>query len=190
MQIYHRFFDLKRELLELSKAFKENKYHGAIQSKHHDQAKSFFEEALNLTYFTENYNPKEPHRVLRNPENRKKLYQEIISSHVEMDQVRHYKIQPEEGWVELIKRDFDADKQEELIVDTQLARYYLKNSELTEIDYKPKKLNLIDTFLEYENKMTCGCFSLFDSSKFLTKNSLIRKKRQVVSSTFSCETPV
>ena len=108
---------------------------------------------------------------------RKAVYQSLIQAQVAIDAARFPNIEPLIGWVETTWLDLDMDGEEELIVDTQLQRLYLKPSmggAILEHDYKPRKVNLTNVLtdepeggpLEGEFKSSVGlypCCSLQDA---------------------------
>lgn len=68
-----------------------------------------------------------------------------VTAQVEIDSVIHPEVDPTHGWIEHVKRDFDQDGEEELIVDSQLKRLYFKpgaGGALIRFEYKPRKLDL------------------------------------------------
>lgn len=79
---------------------------------------------------------------------RREAYQSLLHAQVEIDKIKHPEIDPVDGWVlkELI--DYDEEQDEEVIIDTPFIRLYFKPSRggsLVEFDYKPRKLNLLNT---------------------------------------------
>lgn len=81
-----------------------------------------------------------------------RFYEALIRAQVEVDKLVYSEVDPNFGWVEWEVLDCDLDRQDELIVNTQLLRLYLdgeSGASIVELDYKPRKANLV-SFLHDE----------------------------------------
>ncbi len=86
------------------------------------------------------------------PHLRYAIYNNLVQADVEMDMIEH-KDELKTGWVDVKMQDFDADGFDECLVETD--RLFLNFSPengagLTELDFKPKALNLLDTMTRRE----------------------------------------
>jgi alpha-amylase len=79
------------------------------------------------------------------------IYEQLISAEVLLDLVQQ-RVRPRKG-VRVEVTDFDADGHEEVIVESTRLNLYLapdRGGVLTEWDYKPKAINLLDTLARRE----------------------------------------
>ncbi len=76
------------------------------------------------------------------------FFEVVTRAQVEIDDVIRPNVDPLEGWVTHDIVDYNHDNNAELIVDTQLMRLYFDPNgagRIDELDFKPWKLNLLDT---------------------------------------------
>ncbi|MCX5751280.1 MAG: DUF1926 domain-containing protein [Candidatus Saganbacteria bacterium] len=80
---------------------------------------------------------------------RKAVYEHLIAAENLIDQYS----KGEDKFIDLIYTDFDKDGQEEILISSNLLNLYLsphKGATVFEIDYRPKKLNLLNTLARRE----------------------------------------
>ncbi|HPG38577.1 MAG TPA: DUF1926 domain-containing protein [bacterium] len=81
------------------------------------------------------------------PHLRYAIYSNLIQADVEMDKIE-FREQQKTGWVNSEITDFNADGYDEVVVQTDRMNLFFspKNGGcLTELDFKPKSINLVDT---------------------------------------------
>ena len=87
------------------------------------------------------------------PHLRNAIYTHLIQSDVQMDVQEKSATQQQQGWVTSEIFDFDADGQDEVIVNTDRMNLFFSphsGGSLFELDYKPKALNLLDVMSRRE----------------------------------------
>jgi len=78
------------------------------------------------------------------PHLRNAVYQHLIGAEVEIDNIIH----EFPNWIEVEAIDFDKDGEKEILISTHYLNLYfepLKGGTLFELDYKPKRCNIINT---------------------------------------------
>lgn len=88
------------------------------------------------------------------------VYKNMIQAEAIIDQIVKSNSVYENGWIDIMETDLDADGRNELIVETKIYNLYLApyaGGTLFELDYKPKSINLLDTMTRrkeaYHNKL-------------------------------------
>lgn len=88
------------------------------------------------------------------------VYSNMIQAETVIDQIVKPGSTHKKGWIDLTTADFDADGQDETIVETKLLNLYFSphnGGSLFELDYKPRHVNLLDTMTRrkeaYHNKL-------------------------------------
>ena len=96
------------------------------------------------------------------PHLRYAIYNNLVTAEKEMDRAE-YANNLENGWVKVTETDFDADGYDEVIVESDRMNLYFSpqnGGSLTELDYKPKAINLIDTMTRREEAYHQKLFQL------------------------------
>ncbi|MBN2011569.1 DUF1926 domain-containing protein [candidate division KSB1 bacterium] len=81
------------------------------------------------------------------------VYRSMIEAETKLDQLTRSKTALEKGWIDIQQFDFDADGQDEIIVETATLNGYFspaKGGSLFELDFKPAAINLLDTMSRHE----------------------------------------
>jgi 4-alpha-glucanotransferase len=76
------------------------------------------------------------------------IYNNIIQSENQIDKLVKSPSNYKEGWIDIYTTDFNADGQEELLIETKTYNLYFapkQGGSLFEMDYKPASINLLDT---------------------------------------------
>lgn len=88
------------------------------------------------------------------------VYSNMIHAETVIDQIVKPDSAYKKGWIDLTTVDFDADGQDETIVETKKLNLYFsphRGGSLFELDYKPGHVNLLDTMTRrkeaYHNKL-------------------------------------
>lgn len=88
------------------------------------------------------------------------VYSQMIQAETVIDQIVKPNAIYQAGWIDFTTADFDADGQDEAIVETKVLNLYFSphlGGALFELDYKPRHVNLLDTMTRrkeaYHNKL-------------------------------------
>ena len=88
------------------------------------------------------------------------VYGNMIQAETVIDQIVRSHSNHNTGWIDVTTTDFDADGQDEIIVETKFLNLYFsphRGGTLFELDYKPRHVNLLDTMTRrkeaYHNKL-------------------------------------
>ena len=105
---------------------------------------------------------------------RNAVYRNMIRSETIIDKLSKNEKQYQQGWIDYQLLDFDADGQDELLVETKIYNLYFapeRGGSLFEIDYKPKAINLLDTMTRREEAYHHKLLKMKENNAKSTENN-------------------
>lgn len=142
-RLFYRLLHLAEELDPLPAHIKRSPNEKANLERL-ERAKKAFSSAFSRSLYSD-----DPRTGLPAYPFRRAFQRAVLVAQVEADTIRNPEIDPSVGWVRHELIDYDQDGEEEVVIDTQLIRLYIERSRaarIVELDYKPRKVDLLNIF--------------------------------------------